>query len=133
MRLLASTDYALRTLLRLAANPEGASNTEVLAREVGVPRNHLHKVVQALVEGGFVRTTRGAGGGVRLAKPRAEIRMGAVVRHFEAEQVLVDCFRGDGGSCPLLAACRLKAQLARAQAAFLAELDRLTLEGATAG
>ena len=127
MRLLAATDFALRTLMRLAAASDRLASTEVLAQEVGVPRNHLHKVVQALAEAGLVRTSRGAGGGVRLAHPPADIRLGEVVRWFEREQAVVDCFREDGGSCCLLPQCRLRGALARAQGAFLAELDRMTL------
>ena len=42
MRLLASTDFALRVLLRLGADPARHRSTEALSQQVGVPRNHLH-------------------------------------------------------------------------------------------
>lgn len=127
MRLLAATDFALRTLMQLAADPERQRRTEELAQEVGVPRNHLHKVVQSLAEAGLVRTLRGARGGVLLARPAGEIRLGAVVRHLEGDQALVECFRADGGACCLSPTCRLKAVLAGARQAFLAQLDQTTL------
>jgi Rrf2 family transcriptional regulator, nitric oxide-sensitive transcriptional repressor len=85
LRLLASTDYALRVLIRLGADPARHRSTEVLAQEVGVPRNHLHKIVQDLAEAGLVRTLRGAHGGVLLARPPAEISLGEVVRRLERE------------------------------------------------
>ena len=127
MRLLASTDFALRALMRLAAEPDRHMNTEELAREIGVPRNHLQKLVQALAEAGLVRTLRGARGGVLLAMPASEIRLGTVVRWLERDQALVECFRPDGGTCCLTATCRLRGILARARETFLRELDSTTL------
>ena len=64
VRLLASTDYALRLLMRLATEPGRMQTSEELAQGVGVPRNHIQKIVQDLAEAGVVRTTRGARGGV---------------------------------------------------------------------
>jgi Rrf2 family nitric oxide-sensitive transcriptional repressor len=85
-------------------------------------------VVQELAEGAFIVTQRGAGGGIRLARPSAEITLGAVVRRLEAPQPLVECFRNDGGSCVMTATCGLKLRLARAREAFLADLDATTLK-----
>lgn len=127
MRLLAATDFALRVLMRLGAEPARRRNTEELAREIGVPRNHLHKIVQDLAEAGFVRTQRGAGGGVEMAQDPATITIGAVVRCFEKEQPLVECFRADGGNCCLLPDCRLRSVLWQARQAFLTRLDATTL------
>ncbi|MCU0984330.1 MAG: Rrf2 family transcriptional regulator [Acetobacteraceae bacterium] len=127
MRLLASTDFALRVLLRLGADPTALTSTEVIAADIGVPRNHVHKLVQDLAEAGLVRTVRGARGGVLLARPAAEIGIGAVVRRLEAGQALVECFRADGGACRLAPDCRLRGALARAREAFLASLDAVTL------
>lgn len=127
MRLLAATDFALRLLMRLAETPARHRSTEHLAQAIGVPRNHVHKIVQDLAEAGFVRTLRGAQGGVLLAQPPAAIRIGAVVRHLERGQSLVECFRTDGGACCLSPGCRLRAVLARARDSFLASLDGTTL------
>ena len=127
MRLLAATDIALRLLMRLGADPARRQGVETLAQSVGVPRNHVHKIVQDLVEAGLVRTWRGAGGGVELAAAPAAIRLGAVVRRFEAGQALVECFRPDGGACCLAPDCRLRGVLWRAREAFLAQMDATTL------
>ncbi len=127
MRLLAATDFSLRLLMRLAETPDRHRSTEALAQAIGVPRNHVHKIVQDLAEAGFVRTLRGAHGGVMLARPPAEIHVGAVIRHLERDQALVECFRPDGGACCFSPACRLRAMLARAREAFLANLDATPL------
>lgn len=127
MRLLAATDFALRLLIRLAEAPGRHRSTEHLAQAIGVPRNHVHKIVQDLAEAGFVRTLRGAQGGVILAQPAQAIRIGAVIRHLERAQSLVECFRPDGGACCLSPDCRLRPMLARAREAFLASLDGVAL------
>jgi Rrf2 family nitric oxide-sensitive transcriptional repressor len=127
LRLLASTDFALRVLMRLAAEPGLMRNTQALSELIGVPRNHVHKIVQDLAEAGFVRTLRGAHGGVALAQPAKEIRLGAVVRHLERDQALVECFRPDGGACCMSSDCQLRAVLRRAREGFLAVLDDVTL------
>jgi len=111
MRLLASTDFALRVLMRLAATPEAHVSTDTLARELVISRNHLHKIVQYLTEAGLVRTIRGARGGVMLARPASEIKVGEVIRHHEQDLALVECFRVDGGAGTLLPRRRLRGRL----------------------
>ncbi len=129
MRLLASTDYALRILMLLGEDAsEQVINVQALAERLGgLSRNHLHKIVQELAALGVVQTVRGAGGGVRLAKPSSEVRIGALVRVLEADQVLVECFRADHGCCTLEPGCRLRPMLRKARDAFYATLDAYTL------
>ncbi len=127
MRLTAFTDFGLRLLMRLAGEPDRAFTTDAIAVEFAVSRHHLTKVVGALAAAGLLASQRGAGGGIRLGRPAAEISIGAVVRLLEDRQALVECFRADGGACTLTAGCRLKGRLAAAREAFLAELDRSTL------
>jgi Rrf2 family nitric oxide-sensitive transcriptional repressor len=127
MRLLTSTDFALRVLMRLSATPDTHASTDALARELIISRHHLHKIVQYLNEAGLVRTIRGARGGVMLARPAREIKVGDVVRSHEQDQALVECFRADGGACNLLPRCRLRGMLDGAKNAFYAHLDRYTL------
>ncbi|PWS35241.1 Rrf2 family transcriptional regulator [Falsiroseomonas bella] len=127
MRLLASTDFALRILLKLGEDPARQLSTEELSAGIGVPRNHVQKIVQYLATAGLVRTQRGARGGVTLARPASEIRIGAVVRRLEAGQALVECFRADGGACCFSPTCRLAGTLGDAREAFMAVLDRTSL------
>jgi Rrf2 family nitric oxide-sensitive transcriptional repressor len=127
MRLLTSTDFALRVLMRLSATPDAHVSTDTLARELVISRNHLHKIVQYLAEAGLVRTIRGAHGGAMLARPAGEIKVGEVIRSHEQDQALVECFRADGGACNLLPRCRLRGMLDAAKNAFYQHLDRYTL------
>lgn len=127
MRLAAFTDYGLRVLMRLADTPDEALTTSAIATEFRIPYNHLTKVVQDLARGGFVTTQRGAGGGLRLARPADTITLGEVVRFLEQRYAMVECFRADGGACVLTPRCRLRPQLAAAREAFLNELDKTSV------
>ena len=126
MRLTSFTDYGLRALMRIASDPGRGYSTAELAAEFGLSRHHLSKIVQRLAQGGILATRRGGGGGAMLARPASEIKLGEVVRLLEDGQALVECFAPEGG-CTILGCCRLRARLRRAEAAFLADLDRSTL------
>jgi Rrf2 family transcriptional regulator, nitric oxide-sensitive transcriptional repressor len=129
MRLLASTDFALRVLMTLGQRPSGETvNVETLAKTLGgLSRNHLHKIVQDLAALGIVKTLRGAGGGVILAKAPRELRIGALVRALESDQALVECFRADHGNCTFDPGCRLRSMLRKARERFYETLDGYTL------
>jgi Rrf2 family nitric oxide-sensitive transcriptional repressor len=127
MRLTSFTDFGLRALMRLAAEPERAFRTEELAEELAISRNHLVKIVRNLGEAGFVTARRGKKGGFHLAQPAQDITLGQIVRRLEARQAIVECFRTDGGACVMRPACKLRGHLARAEEAFLLALDRTAL------
>lgn len=127
MRLAAFTDYGLRVLIVLAGRPERRTTTAGLAEELAIPYNHLAKVVQDLGRGGYLATRRGAGGGMRLARPPEAIRLGEAVRFLEQRYAIVECFRCDGGECVLTPGCRVRGRLAAAHEAFLAELDKTSI------
>ncbi|MFO1150858.1 MAG: Rrf2 family transcriptional regulator [Alsobacter sp.] len=127
MKLTAHTDFGLRTLMSLAAAPERLMTIEDLAARHRVSRNHLMKVAQSLIHAGLVTGLRGRGGGLKLARPPEEIRVGDVVRALEEDVALVACLGEHPASCVLTGVCRLTGALGRALAAFLAELDMVTL------
>ncbi|GJD42563.1 HTH-type transcriptional repressor NsrR [Methylobacterium cerastii] len=125
MRLTRYTDYALRTLIYVGLHERRQSSIAEIARAYGISESHLTKVVHQLGRLGLIQTTRGRGGGLRLAKPPADIIVGAVVRQTEEDLALVECFAG--GACAITAPCRLRRALGEALAAFLAVLDGYTL------
>jgi Rrf2 family nitric oxide-sensitive transcriptional repressor len=84
------------------------------------------KVAQNLRSGGYVETTRGNGGGLRLAQSAAAINIGLVVRHTENDLNLVTCFAPDG-QCRIFSGCVLRSVLHEALEAFFAVLDRYCL------
>lgn len=128
MRLTVHTDYALRMLIYLATHPGRQVTIAEVADRYGISQHHLTKVAHQLGQAGFIATSRGKGGGLRLGRPPAEISLGAVVRFSEPDMDLVPCFNaGESAGCAIARACGLPSILDEAREAFLAVLDRKSL------
>lgn len=127
MRLTLFSDYSLRLLLYLAAHPGRKVALSEVTDAYGVSKNHLIKIVQMMVAEGFVESSRGRGGGLRLARRPEDINVGALVRITEPDLNLVECFERRTNTCPIEPACGLKRVLQDAQVAFLGALDAHTL------
>jgi len=125
MLLTRQTDYGLRMLIYLALHPERRATALEIADAFQISQNHLLKLIQRLAGAGVVNTYRGKGGGVALASPPKDIRVGDVVRELEHGLEVIDCNRP---LCPIAPACDLREVLAGARDAFLAVLDDCTLE-----
>ncbi|MEU0337900.1 Rrf2 family transcriptional regulator [Streptomyces bobili] len=125
MRLLRSTDLALRVLMRLAVSGGTTPTTRDVAAAMEVPYTHAAKVVAELQHMGLLAARRGRGGGLALTEKGRTASVGAVVRAFEGDGDVVDC---EGATpCPLSSGCRLRGALRQAQEAFFASLDRITV------
>jgi Rrf2 family nitric oxide-sensitive transcriptional repressor len=127
MKLSTYTDYSLRMLMMLAAEPQRRTTVAEVAAAFGISEHHLGKVAHGLGRHGWLATTRGQGGGLLLAVAPEQIVIGEVVRHTENGDVPASCFADDAPPCALGAACRLHGVLDEALRGFYAVLDRYTL------
>lgn len=125
MRLTTHTDFALRTLMYLATTAERATAAQV-AGLYGVSAHHMAKVINQLSRLGYVRSTRGIGGGIELARLPTEIRVGEVIEAFEGNMHLLDCIATDN-VCAIQSFCKLKGALAEAERIQLEYLNSVTL------
>ncbi len=133
MRLTAYTDYALRTLMYLASHRDRLVTISEIAEVHGISKNHLMKVVYQLALTGMVETVRGRNGGLRLNREPGDIVIGEVVRNTETDFHMAECFDPSGSECLYSPACALKDVLQSATAAYLGELDKVTLASLTRG
>ncbi|NBR26979.1 MAG: Rrf2 family transcriptional regulator [Betaproteobacteria bacterium] len=129
MRLTGFTDYTLRVLIYLGAHRETDQLVTIgdIATAYAISENHLMKVVHHLAKQGFIETTRGKGGGMRLARAPEQINIGDVVRNAEEDLAVVECFQDENLNCHIAPFCTLRETLGRAMQAFLAVLDDKTL------
>jgi Rrf2 family transcriptional regulator, nitric oxide-sensitive transcriptional repressor len=127
MRLTTFTDYCLRTLIYVALKGDEQATIDEIAVHHRINRNHLVKVVFRLGQLGYLRTTQGKGGGIRLAGDPAMLNLGQLVRQTEQDFALVECFPQRDCLCVIEPACVLKGALQAALAAFFAVLDQYTL------
>ena len=127
MRLTTYTDYSLRVLMHLAQSNQGDTTISELADFYKISRNHLVKVVHHLGLLGYIETTRGRTGGIKLAKPANQIKLGDVVGQTEPDGNLLECINPGENSCVIDAQCRLKGILSSAKSDFIKGLNKYSL------
>lgn len=129
MRLTQWTDYSLRVLMYCAACLERVTPVTIteIADSHGISRSHLTKIVQELAARGWLETTRGRGGGMRLLVDASALTLGEIVRATETDFAMVECFDAAQNQCRMSQYCRLKSVLSQATQSYLAVLDGTTL------
>jgi Rrf2 family protein len=126
MQLTRQADYAVRAVLYLAERPSAARiTTAEIGEHQKIPVTFLTKIMAQLVTAGVVQTTRGARGGVTLARPAATITLLEVIEAIEGPLRLNNCV-ADGAGCPLGCDCRVQAVWQAAQADLTSRLRSMT-------
>jgi len=125
MRLTTHTDFALRTLMFLATSGQRSTVADV-ASLFGISANHVAKVVLQLSRLGYVRSLRGSGGGIELARPSESIRLGELIETLEGNMHLLECVSTEN-VCVIQPFCKLKGVLAEAERLQLDYLNTQTL------
>lgn len=131
MQLTLFTDYALRSLIFLAAKPHENSSVKEIAEHYGISRNHLVKVVHKMSTLGLVESSKGKGGGIKLAHDPATMRLGDIVKKMENMEI-VECFNRDLNTCRISEICRLKHVMHEAAQNFIKTLNNYTLKDVAA-
>jgi Rrf2 family protein len=128
MRLTKQTSYALRILLHCALHRDEQVKAADIARAYNITEFNVLKIIPLLVHGGFVKTTRGRRGGLRLAMAPADIRIGDVVRLTEETHIQADCFGQLHEECLIQPAAPINRIFGSALGAFIEVLDQHTLQ-----
>ncbi|NWO05112.1 MAG: Rrf2 family transcriptional regulator [Alteromonadaceae bacterium] len=126
MHITRYTDYSLRVLIYLAAEPERLATIQEIADSYDISKNHLMKVVHQLNKKGYIETIRGKKGGMRLHMAPENINIGILVRETEQDMNIVECFSSKN-ACKITPVCGLKGMFNEALRAFLEVLDKYTL------
>lgn len=104
-----TAEYALRAMVHLARHEPGKIPIQAddIAEALDVPRNYLSKILHALAREGFLLSTRGPGGGFRLAASPDELPLGRIVGVFDSHLMSEEgrCLMGravcsDDDGCP---------------------------------
>lgn len=129
MRLTKQTSYAIRILIHCAvcaAAGDAFVRVSDIARMDGITEYNVAKVVPLLVRGGFITTSRGRAGGLRLARRASEITLGDVLRVTEATHVEAECV-GGSPDCAIKRGATINQMFGAALQAFISVLDQHTL------
>jgi Rrf2 family protein len=105
MQITRQADYAIRAVRYLAKqDPEKNSATSRVAKEMSIPASFLAKIISQLSIAGLLRTSRGARGGVVLAREAKDISLLEVVEAIDGPILLNECV-GDPGNCDFIDDC----------------------------
>lgn len=128
MRLSSLTDYAI-VMLSAAARLRGEEpvSAAVLAEETGVPLPTAQKLMGRLASAGLLESTRGTGGGFRLARPPEAITVADIIEAVEGPIAMTSCVDEGRHDCGLEDACRVKPHWGAVNLAVKGALGGVTL------
>jgi Rrf2 family protein len=108
MQITRQADYAVRAVLHLAraGNTERAA-TSSIAKEQKIPPSFLAKIISQLSIAGLLHTSRGARGGVTLAREPKDITLLEVVEAIDGPIQLNECV-SDNGACTFEEECPIR-------------------------
>jgi Rrf2 family protein len=120
MRLMnRNTCYAVRTLNFMAKYPEEVVSVTDIVRNLKVPRSFLRKILQILNKKGILKSSRGQGGGFKLALAPGKIYL----------MDLIEIFQGPGSRvCPYSNTCEINPKIENIQKYIISELKDITIE-----
>jgi FeS assembly SUF system regulator len=109
MRLSSMADYAVVVMSAASRHCGHARiNAAQLAEETGLPAPTVQKLVSKLTSAGLLRSSRGIGGGLKLARPAAAITLADIVEAVEGPIALTSCIEHGRHDCTLEDACMVR-------------------------
>jgi len=126
MQITRQADYALRAITYLSQLEENKKATTILiAEDQKIPPSFLAKIISQLSLAGLIHTSRGAGGGVSLARPASEISVLNVVEAIDGPVFLNECTE-NSDSCPFLSTCPVQEIWCEARSDLVDKLSNAT-------
>ncbi|MBB6124703.1 SUF system Fe-S cluster assembly regulator [Sphingobium subterraneum] len=109
MRLSSLADYAV-VMMRAASRHCGAARVSAtdLAQETGIPLPTAQKLVSLLTRAGLIKSVRGTGGGITLARPAAAISLAEIIEAVEGPIAMTSCVESGRHDCALEGSCAVQ-------------------------
>jgi len=123
----ARTEYALLALVDLLKQRKTLTTTEAIAGRQDIPMKYLPQIVSDLARGGFVRSIRGARGGVRLAPGAEQAKILDILEAVQGPLLLYDCLQ-PSIVCKRGKGCGVNDLLIKTQRRIIGLLKSTTLE-----
>ncbi len=128
MRLSNMADYAIVVMGAAARHCGGArTSATALAEETGIGLPTVQKLVSLLSKSGLIKSSRGAGGGIQLARPAAAISLADIVEAIEGPIAMTNCMSETGCDCALEPACSVKPHWHQVNSAVRGALGSVSL------
>ncbi len=126
MRLTKQTSHAIRILIDCARGDDAPIKVAEIAQRLEITQQNVFKLVHILSHAGLIKGSRGRYGGVQLARPAHDIKIGDVVRATEVTHIEVED-GGQGRKVKGRPAQLINSMLDNALGAFITVLDQHTI------
>ena len=120
------TEYAIRALRELAADPHTRMTAKHVARKQDIPPKYLPQIVSELCQAGLLYSVRGYGGGIRLGRAPEEITLLQIIEAVQGSPKLFECQMGNG-ECTNREKCAIRQIYDRALEALRSEFQNTRL------
>ncbi|MFC4293031.1 SUF system Fe-S cluster assembly regulator [Sphingorhabdus arenilitoris] len=128
MRLSNMADYAVVTMSAAARHCGGArSSASELAEETGIALPTTQKLVSILSRAGLLRSSRGSGGGIQLARPAAAISLADIIEAVEGPIAMTACVDGNKHDCAIESLCTVQPHWTIVNSAIRGALANISL------
>ncbi len=121
-------DYAVVTMCAAARHCGGLRvSAGELAAETGLNQPTVQKLVSMLSRAGLIKSIRGTGGGIQLARPAAAITLADIIEAVEGPIALTSCVEQGRHDCALEAQCQVRPHWGIVNSAMRAALADVSL------
>lgn len=120
-----NTDYALRALCYISKNKDIVTVDEFVKR-LGVPRSFMRKILQQLNKKRILDSFKGQGGGFKLKVLPEEIYLIEIMRIFQGQVALNECFLKKD-VCPNRGKCVLRKKIHLIEESVFKQLKKITV------
>ncbi|MEG1311639.1 MAG: Rrf2 family transcriptional regulator [Romboutsia sp.] len=128
MNLSKFTDYGFRILLYLGNNPDKLFTVDELSSSLNLSSHHIKKIVYKLAKSGYLFSSKGRNGGIKLGMNPCDINLGKVLEITEDNLNIVECFSKENNSCDIADFCKLKPIINDALISFKSIFNKYSLE-----
>lgn len=106
MKISTKGRYAVRVMLDLALNDTGEYvKVREIAKRQEISEKYLEQIIAVLNKAGYVRSTRGAQGGYKIAKDPSQYTVGMILRLTEGSLCPVVCLETESNECERCDTC----------------------------
>jgi FeS assembly SUF system regulator len=130
MRLSNMADYAV-VVMSAASRHCGSARVSAtdLAAETGLALPTTQKLVSILTKAGLLRSARGTGGGIKLARPAAAITMADIIEAVEGPIAMTACCDNGKHDCAMEGSCHVQPHWALVNKTVRGALAEINLAG----
>lgn len=122
------SDYGFRILIYLGNHPDELFTVDELSSTLGLSTHHIKKIIYRLAKNGYIASSKGRNGGIKLGMNPKDINLGKLLEVTEDNLNIVECFSLENNTCNIVKSCRLKPIISEALDAFILKFSEYTLE-----